>query len=46
MGGERSNLDIGHFPKLGRHIIFGPSGINAVDDASLRAMKNEDWLGE
>jgi len=46
MGGERSNLDIGHFPKLGRHIIFGPSGIFAADDASLRPMKNEDWLGE
>ncbi len=45
MGGERSNLDIGHFPKLGRHIIFGPSGIFATDDASLRPMKNEDWLG-
>ena len=46
MGGERSTLDIGHFPKLGRHIIFGPSGIYAADDASLRPMKNEDWLGE
>ena len=46
MGGERSNLDIGHFPKLGRHIIFGPSGINGVDDASLRPMTFKDWTGE
>jgi uncharacterized cupin superfamily protein len=46
MGGERSSLDIGHFPKLGRHIIFGPSGINAVDDASLRPMGFKDWTGE
>ena len=43
MGGERSNLDIGHFPRVGRHIVFGPSGIFAVDDASLRPMQDEDW---
>jgi hypothetical protein len=36
MGGERSGFDIGHFPKLGRHIIFGPSGIYGVDHATLR----------
>ena len=46
IGGERSTLDIGHFPKLRRHIVFGPSGINAVDDAALRPMKFTDWTGE
>lgn len=46
MGGERSSLDIGHFPKLGGHIIFGPSGINALDDALLRPMTFRDWTGE
>lgn len=46
MGGERSGLDIGHFPRLGRHIIFGPRGIQAVDDASLRPMTFRDWTGE
>ena len=46
MGGERSNLDIGHFPKLGRHIVFGPSGIYGVDDAALRPMTFKDWVPE
>jgi uncharacterized cupin superfamily protein len=46
MGGERSALDIGHFPKLGRHIVFGPSGIYGVDDAALRPMTFNDWVAE
>lgn len=46
MGGECSGLDIGHFPKLGQHIIFGPSGITAIDDASLRPMTFKAWTGE
>ena len=27
MGGESSGFDMGHFPRLGRRIVFGPSGI-------------------
>jgi uncharacterized cupin superfamily protein len=46
MGGERSNLDIAYFPKLGRHIVFGPSGIYGVDDAALRPMTFKDWAPE
>ena len=26
MGGERSGLDVGHFPRLGRKIVFGATG--------------------
>ena len=46
MGGERSGFDIGHFPKLGRHIIFGPSGIYCVDDAALWPMTFKDWASD
>ena len=46
MGGERSGFDIGHFPKLRRHIIFGPSGIYGVDDGALQPMTFKDWGAE
>ena len=43
MGGERSDLDVGHFPRLKRKIIFGPSAIYATDDAHTKQMRFEDW---
>jgi hypothetical protein len=46
MGGERSGFDIRHFPKLGRHITFGPSGIYGVDVAALRPMAFKDWAAD
>ncbi len=44
MGGESSGFDIGHFPRLGRHIVFGPSGIQAVEDKALTPMTFEDFI--
>ncbi|RDI59850.1 cupin domain-containing protein [Microvirga subterranea] len=44
MGGERSGFDIGHFPKLGRRIIYAKTGIRAVDEDSLRPMALEDFI--
>ena len=44
MGGERSGLDIGHFPKMGRRILFGPSGISAVEEGDLTPMSFDDWF--
>ncbi len=44
MGGERSGLDIGHFPRIGRRIIFSKSGIDAVDEDALRSMALEDFI--
>ena len=44
MGGERSGLDVGHFPKLGRRIVFGPSGISAVDEKDVQTMTLDDFL--
>lgn len=44
MGGERSGLDIGHFPRLGRRIIYAKTGIRAVDEDTLRPMALEDFI--
>ena len=44
MGGERSGFDIGHFPKLGRRIVFGPTGVYGVDDSALTPMTLADWM--
>jgi uncharacterized cupin superfamily protein len=46
MGGERSGLDVGHFPRAGRKIIFGPSGIYAADDADIQQMSLGQWLAK
>lgn len=43
MGGERSSLDIGHFPRIGKRLLFGPSGIGAVDETAIRPMSFADW---
>lgn len=44
MGGEHSGLDIGSFPKVGKRVIFGESGIWSVAEADLRPMAIGDWL--
>jgi uncharacterized cupin superfamily protein len=44
MGGEHSGFDIGRFPKLGKRLIFSESGIAAVDDRDVTAMRYEQWL--
>jgi len=46
MGGERSGLDIGHFPRLGRRIIYGKTGIFAVDERDLRPMTMEEFVAK
>lgn len=44
MGGERSGFDMGHFPRLGRRIVFGPSGIFAVEESDWREMRLEQFF--
>jgi uncharacterized cupin superfamily protein len=46
MGGERSRLDVGHFPKIGRKIVFGESGIYGVEDKDIKVMQFADWRGK
>lgn len=46
MGGERSKLEVGYFPKLGRRIVFasGPAGISGVKDGDLTPMDFADFV--
>jgi uncharacterized cupin superfamily protein len=44
MGGESSGYDIGHFPRLGRHIIFSGGAIQAIDDGSIENMNLGDFM--
>jgi uncharacterized cupin superfamily protein len=46
MGGERSGMDIGNFPRLGRRIVFTESSINSVEDRALRPMTFADWVAK
>ena len=46
MAGEHSGLDIGHFPRLGKRILFGPSGILAYDDKDAQQLSFADFLAK
>jgi uncharacterized cupin superfamily protein len=46
MGGEVSRLDVGHFPKIGRKMVFGPSGLFAMEDKDLKPMTFGDYLAK
>ena len=46
MGGEHSALDIGHFPKIGKKVVFSEGSVYAVDDAGVRPMRWSDWLAD
>jgi uncharacterized cupin superfamily protein len=50
MGGERSTLDVGRFPSVGKSIVFrfdqrGPR-VDMYDDSAARPMKLEDWVAD
>src|SRR3546814_13528598 len=42
MGGERSGLEIGRFPRAGKTIIFDGQRMPAVDDGARREMRSEE----
>jgi uncharacterized cupin superfamily protein len=46
MGGERSRVEVGTFPRAGKRIIFSASGIWQVDEKDLKPMGLEQWLGD
>jgi uncharacterized cupin superfamily protein len=46
MGGERSRVDIGTFPRSGKRIIFSTAGIWQVDEQHLEPMSFEDWRAD
>ena len=44
MGGEHSGLDIGHFPRIGKRVVFAEDRIYEVDDSGVRPMSLAEWL--
>ncbi|MGH6921839.1 MAG: cupin domain-containing protein [Geminicoccaceae bacterium] len=46
MGGERSRVEIGTFPRAGKRIIFSASGIWQVDEKDLKPMGLEQWFAD
>jgi uncharacterized cupin superfamily protein len=46
MGGERSRVEIGSFPRSGKRIIFTGGGIWQVDEKHLEPMGFEEWLAD
>jgi uncharacterized cupin superfamily protein len=46
MGGERSRVEVGTFPRAGKRIIFSSSGIWQVDEQHLEPIGLEQWLAD
>jgi uncharacterized cupin superfamily protein len=46
MGGERSRVEVGTFPRAGKRIIFSARGIWQVDEQDLKPMSLADWFGD
>ena len=46
MGGESSAFDIGHFPRIGRKMIFDHGRIYTIEEKHLKSMSIEDYLPE
>lgn len=44
MGGERSGLDVGYFPRHGKTMVFSRSGLFAVDDTDKQIMHFADYV--
>ena len=46
MGGEHSELEIGHFPRDGKRMVFAEDRIYEVEDSGVRPMSFAEWLPE
>ncbi len=46
MGGERSGMDVGHFPRLGRKLVFIKGDFFAVDEQDMTRMHVADYLAK
>lgn len=42
-GGEDSPHEIGHFPSIGKSIIFGPGGVDLIDQSAAKHYSLEDF---
>ena len=43
MGGESSGLDVAHFPRDGKHLVFSASGIWGFSDDRSERLSFADW---
>lgn len=46
MGGESGALDIGHFPRLGRLMVFATDGVRGIAAAACQGMNWSDWRAD
>jgi uncharacterized cupin superfamily protein len=44
MGGERGRVEVGEFPKVGKHAIFAADGIYFVDSQHLQKVSFDEYL--
>lgn len=44
MGGECSPVDLVHFPRIGQHMAFAPSGLWSFSDNTCERLKFSDWI--
>lgn len=45
MGGERTAMEVAHFPRHGKTVIFGGGKIQLVDDDAVRNFTIQEWAG-
>ncbi len=43
MGGESSGFDVAHFPRLGRRLVFTPSGVWSVAEDGCEKIDSSAW---
>ena len=44
MGGERSRMEVGEFPTLGKHAIFTEDGVFLLDSQHMQKLGFEDYM--
>ena len=43
-GGEDTPYDIGHFPSVGKMIVFKPDGVDLIDDSAAKTYSFQDFI--
>jgi uncharacterized cupin superfamily protein len=43
-GGEDTPYDIGHFPTIGKMIVFKPDGVELIDESAGKTYSFQQWI--
>ena len=43
-GGEDTPYDIGHFPSIGKMIVFKPEGVELIDESASQTYSYQQWI--